>query len=55
MEGRRKDSELKSVQLSRFGEAGRNRRRNPKGREGEISEAWKTKSVKTEILQSEDI
>ena len=31
--------------MSRFGEAGRNLRRNPKGREGEyISEAWMMKS-----------
>ena len=40
MEGRKKDSELESVQLSRFGKAGRNRRISPKGREGKISEAW---------------
>ena len=38
------------MQLSRFGKAGRNQRRNPKGREGEISEAWKVEVNKDRNL-----
>ena len=55
--GRKKERlrELGSVQLSRFGKAGRNLRRNPKGREGEISEAWKTKSLRQKSDRAKDI
>jgi len=41
--------------LSRFGEAERNLRRNPKGREGEISEAWKRKSIRQKSDRAKDI
>ena len=41
--------------MSRFGKAGRNWRRNPKGREGEISEAWKMEVEKRKSDRAKDI
>ena len=55
MEGRRKDSRVWKCAVVKVREARRNWRRNPKGREGEISEAWKTKSIKTKSDRAKDI
>ena len=55
MEGRKKDSELGSVQLSRFGKAGRNLRRNPKEREGEDIRSMEDEVIKTKSDIAKDI
>ena len=55
MEGRKRDSEFGSVQLSRFGKAGRNLRRNPKGERRQDILSLEDEVIKKKSDRAKDI